>query len=136
MASPTLQIPQDVIEPIIKAEITKAIVEAMGPKQALLQTAIANLLNMSVDSDGKPSSYGHSRPWIDWMVGKQIRDAAEQAIKSHIADHGEQIKKQLAAEMAKKNSPLVRQLVEGMVGAMTHPDALRWRIKVEFDEKR
>lgn len=136
MATPTLQIPQDVIEPIIKAEITKAIVEAMGPRAQLLQNAIAGLLNMKVDEKGSPSSYGSSRPWIDWMIGSQIRNAAEEAIKQHIAEHGDQLKKQLAAELQKRNSPLVRQLIEGMVGAMTHPDALKWRLNVTFDERR
>jgi hypothetical protein len=135
MSNPTLQIPKDIIEPIIQAEITRSIVEAMGPKQAVMQHAIASILNMSVDSDGKPSSY-NGRPWIDWIIGKEIREAATAAIVEHLAAHGEAIKKQLAAEMAKKNSPLVKQLVEGMVGAMTHPDALKWRLNVTFDERK
>lgn len=135
MSNPTLQIPKDIIEPIIQAEITKAIVEAMGPKQAVMQSAIASILNMSVDGDGKPSSY-NGRPWIDWIIGKEIRKAATDAIVEHLAAHGETIKKQLAAELAKKNSPLVKQLIDGMVGAMTHPEALRWRLNVTFDEKK
>jgi hypothetical protein len=134
MSNPTLQIPKDIIEPIIQAEITKAIVEAMGPKQAVMQSAIATILSMSVDSDGKPTSY-NGRPWIDWVIGKEIRAAATEAITSHLATHADVIKKQLATELAKKNSPLVKQLIEGMVGAMTHPDALRWRLNVTFDEK-
>lgn len=135
MSNPTLQIPKDVIEPIIQAEITRAIVDAMGPKQDVMQRAIASVLNMKVDSDGKPTTYGNSAPWIDWVIGKEIRSAAQAAIQSHLAEHGETIKKQLAAELQKKNSPLVRQLIEGMVGAMTHPEALRWRLNVTFDEK-
>jgi len=135
MSNPTLQIPKDIIEPIIQAEITRSIVEAMGPKQAVMQHAISTILNMNVDSDGKPSNYGNSRPWIDWVIGAEIKAAATAAIKEHLAAHGDAIKKQLAAEMAKKNSPLVKQLVEGMVGAMTHPDVLRWRLNVTFDPK-
>lgn len=136
MSNPTLQIPKDIIEPIIKAEITRAIVEAMGPKQAVMQHAISTILNMKVDSEGKPSSYGNALPWIDWVIGAEIKAAATTAIKEHLATHGAAIKAQLVAEMAKKNSPMVKQLVEGMVGAMTHPDALRWRLNVTFDEKR
>lgn len=135
MSNPTLQIPKDIIEPIIQAEITKAIIEAMGPKQAVMQNAIAQVLNLQVDSDGKPSNY-NGRPWIDWIVGNEIRAAAKAAIVEHLAEHASTIKKQLAAELAKKNSPLVKQLVEGMVGAMTHPEALKWRLDVSFDEKR
>lgn len=133
-SSPTIAIPRDIIEPIIQAEITKSIIEAMGPKQAVMQQAIAAILNLSVDSDGKPSSY-NGRPWIDWIIGKEIRAAAQAAIVEHLATHADVIKKQLSTELAKKNSPLVRQLVEGMVGAMTHPDALRWRLNVTYAEK-
>jgi hypothetical protein len=135
MSNPTIQIPQDIIEPIIQAEITRAVFEAMGPKHVVLEKAVASILTMSVDSEGKPSSY-NGKPWIDWVVGKAVRDAAQAAITEHIATHGEVIKKQLAAELAKKNSPLVKQLIEGMVGAITHPDALRWRLNVSFDEKK
>ena len=134
MSNPTLQIPKDIIEPIIQAEITKAIIEAMGPKQAVMQHAIASILNLSVDSEGKPTTY-QGKPWIDWIIGKEIRASATTAIVEHLSAHGETIKKQLAVELAKKNSPLVKQLIEGMVGAMTHPDALRWRLNVTFDEK-
>ena len=134
MSNPTLQIPKDIIEPIIQAEITKAIIEAMGPKQAVMQHAIASILNVKVDGEGKPASYGGA-PWIDWVIGKEIRASATAAIVEHLATHGETIKKQLTAELAKKNSPMVKQLIEGMVGAMTHPDALRWRLNVTFDEK-
>lgn len=135
MSNPTLQIPKDIIEPIIQAEITKAIIEAMGPKQAVMQHAIASILNLSVDSEGRPTTY-QGKPWIDWIIGKEIRAAATTAIVEHLAMHGETIKRQLAVELAKKNSPMVKQLIEGMVGAMTHPDALRWRLNVTFDEKK
>lgn len=134
MSNPTIQIPKDVIEPIIQAEIMRAVMEAMGPKQAVLQNAVASILTMLVDSDGKPSSY-NGRPWIDWVVGQGVRDAAKAAIVEHIAAHGETIKKQLAAELSKKNSPLVQQLINGMVGAITDPEALRWRLNVSYDQE-
>ena len=135
MNNPTLQIPKDIIEPIIQAEIIRSIVEAMGPKQVVMQHAIASILNLSVDGEGKPSNY-NGRPWIEWIIGNEIRQAAKAAIVEHVAAHGEQIKRQLTLELAKKNSPIVRQLIESMVGGMTNPENLKWRLNVNCEEKR
>jgi hypothetical protein len=136
MSDPTLTVPRDVIEPVIQAHISAAVVAALGDRSAIVQDVVTRVLQEKVDDEGKASNYNRSIPWLQWVMHKCVRDAAKAAIVEQLELQKDALKKALAAELAKKNSPLVRQLVEGMVGAMTHPDVLKYRIAVSFDDKR
>lgn len=137
MSTATLQVPNDVIDPIIRAEVTRAIIEAMGNKGNILTTAIAGILATQVDGEGKVSSYSsdRGRSWLDWAIGNALRSAAKDAITEVMTTHKETIKAAMVVELQKKNSPLVKQLIEGMVNAASHPDVLKYRISIAYDEK-
>ena len=137
MSNATLQVPTDLIDPIIRAEVSKAIIEAMGGKAALLTAAIAGILATKVDFEGKPSSYrsDNYKTWLDWAVGNAVRAAAKEAIQETMAQQKDAIKKEMVRQIQTKNSPLVRQFVEGVVNAATAPDVLKYRISIAYDGK-
>lgn len=134
MSNATLNVPTDVIDPIIKAEVTKAIIEAMGNKQQILATAIASILNTKVDGEGKVSGYRDNLTWIDWCIGQKLREAARDAITVVLEQHKETIKQAMIAQLKQKNSPLIKQLVNGIIDAAANPDVLKYRISVTYDE--
>lgn len=136
MADPVLTIPKDVIDPIVQAHVNKAVIEALNGHDKIVSSAILAILNMKVDSNGKPSNYGsdRDRTWIDWVVGDCIQKAARAAIEEHLTKNQEQVKKFLVKELGAKNSKLARQLAEGMIGAVTSPDFMKYRISVTFDK--
>ena len=137
MTNATLQVPHDVIDPIVKAEVTKAVIEAMGNKGAILTEAIASILNTKVNGEGKIDSYNHrdSQSWLDWAIGNGLRSAAKEAITVVMEQHKEVIKAAMIAQLKQKNSPLVKQLVEGIINAASHPDVLKYKISIAYDEK-
>ena len=137
MSNATLQVPTDLIDPIIRAEVSKAIIEAMGGRAALLTAAISGILATQVDSEGNPSSYSsdRTRTWLDWAVGTAVRTAAKEAIQEAMAQQKDAIKKEMVRQIQLKNSPLVRMFVEGMVAAATAPDVLKYRISIAYDGK-
>lgn len=137
MADPNFTIPKEIIEPIIQAHVNKAVIEALNGPHDIVSKSILNIINMPVDASGKASTYSsdRNRPWIDWVIGDCIRIAARAAIESHIANHQEQMKKILIKELGSKNSRLAKQLAEGMVGAVSDPEFLKYRINVTFDGK-
>ena len=137
MTNATLQVPTDLIDPIIRAEVSKAIIEAMGNRGAILAQAIAGILSTQVDSEGKPSNYSsdRSRTWLDWAVAIAVRTAAKEAIQEAMGQQKEAIKKEMIRQIQMKNSPLVRMFVEGMVSAATAPDVLKYRISIGYDGK-
>ncbi len=137
MTNATLQVPNDVIDPIIRAEVSKAIIEAMGGKADILTKAISTILATCVDGEGKVSTYNsdRDRSWLDWAVGTAVRSAAKEAIQEAMAQQKDAIKKEMVRQIQTKNSPLVRQFVEGMVNAATAPDVLKYRINISYDGK-
>lgn len=130
MGQPTLSIPKDLIDPIIHAQITAAVAQAMGPSAHVMQQAIASILSTQVDNEGKPSAYGRGQSWLDWAVADSIRKAAKAAIEESVAGLSEAMRKQFIAELGKKNSPMVKQLVDGMVSGVFKPESLRYRLTV------
>lgn len=130
--SPTLQIPKDVIEPIIQANITAAIAQALsgGQSAQLISNTITQILRMTVDSEGKPSSYSGSKPWIDWAIGSAVRSAALAAINEQVELLKDRMKAHIAAELTKKNSPLHKQLAEGLVNGVFSTESLKWRLTI------
>ena len=135
MADPTFKIPKDIINPIIQAHVNEALLRALDGPDKIVTAAILQCLNISVDDQGKPTTY-RGVPWIEWVIGESVRNAAKAAIVEQLAKHGDKLKATLARQMSMKNSPMVKQLVEGMVGAMTTPDTLKWRINVSYDKPR
>ena len=134
-AQPTLAIPKDLIEPIIQANITAAVAQAIAPNGQMLQQAVATILSTRVDQNGTPtnSSYQTST-WLDWAVGNAIRAAAKAAITEQVQALESAVKAHIARELQKKNSPLVKQIADGMIGAAFSPDGLRYRLTVAVDK--
>lgn len=139
MAEPTFQIPKDIIEPIIQAHVSAAVTEALSDKGAVIEKAVSMVLNRKVDRDGTPSNSSYAETtWIQWAMQNAVRKAVLAAIEEQVSFHKEALKKAIAEELGlgKKHSPLAKSLISGMVAALTHPDLLRYRIKVEYDDKR
>jgi hypothetical protein len=133
MSEPTFQIPKDVIQPIIDAHVKTAIITALDGKDRLIEDAVKWVLFMKVDSEGKPSSYSSSISFIQWVMQTCVRKAVKDAIEENMGKHKEEIKKAIAKEISNaRTSPLAKQLINGMVEAMTAPEVLKYRIKVEY----
>jgi hypothetical protein len=138
--NPTFQIPKDVIEPIITANVAAAVLAAFADKSKLMEIAVSKVLTAKVEKDsGKPTTSDYyATTYIQWLMENVVKNAVAEAIKEQVGLHKEALKKAIATELgiSKKYSPLAKQLINGMCEAMSHPDLLRYRIKVEFDDKR
>ena len=134
--SSTFHIPKDVIEPIIQAHVTAAVASALAGKEHLVSEAISAVLNRKVDSSGTPSTYSSSVSWMQWVMDKCIQEATQKAIEEALITHGETLKKTLITELQRKNSPLAKQLVGGLMNALTDKDLLRYRITVAHESPR
>lgn len=130
MNETTLQVPKDVLEPIIQAHISAAVVAALGDRSKILADCVGKVLNMKVDTDGSESRYTGGVPWVQWIMQDCIKKSARAAIEEFMAGHKDEIKAQIATELRKKNSPLAKQLIEGMVNGITSHDTLKYRLDV------
>lgn len=110
--TPTLQIPKDVIEPIIQAHIAGAVTAALSGREQIVTDAVNRVLTMQVDDQGKPSSYGRSQTFVQWLMNDAIRTAAVAALREALEKEQPAIKKAIAAELKKQSSPIAKQMVE------------------------
>jgi len=129
----TIQIPNDIIQPIIEAKVAAAVTEALGGYDRLIETAVSQVLNQKVDERGQPSNYSHSVPWFKYVMRDCVQKAARTAIEDYFKDHAELIKKAIATELGKKNSPLVKQLISTLIGSVVNEDSLRYRMNVSVN---
>lgn len=132
---PTLQIPKDVIEPIIQAHITKAVIEALGGSKQILEQAIAHVLNLKVDENGRPRGYSSDKPWIEWAIGDVLQKAARAAIEEAMAGQSEALKKSIASQLTRRNSPLAKQLAEQLVLGVSSPETLKYRLTINCESR-
>lgn len=131
---PTFKIPRDVIEPIIQAHVSSAVAAAMGDKSAILQEAVAQILNQKVGDDGRPSDY-RAIPWIQYVMKDALKKATRAAIEEEIGKNENVIRAAIVKELKKgETSALVRQLITAMTGAFTKEDNLRFRLSVEVSD--
>lgn len=136
-ANSTLQIPQEVLQPIIDAHVAAAIATALGDRSRMIQEAVTAALNVKVDErDGKPSNYSTNVTFLQWLVRSSIRDAATQAVREHLALQMDEMKKLVAKEMKNQRSPLTKALIEGVAKAAAESTRFNIRVSVDGVEQR
>jgi peptidyl-tRNA hydrolase len=135
--SATLNVPNDVIEPIIQQHVAGAVAQALMGRDQLIAQCVTQVLNQKVDAEGKVSNYSYhdSRTWLQWMMQQCVRKATKEALEAELAKHADAIKKAIVADLRSTKGKLAKQLAEGMVSALAHPDNLKYRLKVECDER-
>lgn len=136
MSDPTFQIPKDVIEPIIRAQVASAVATALGDRSSIIEAAVGSVLNAKVDSEGKPDKYGYDRSitWIQWLMNDCVRRATMDAIHAAMTGQREKIKAAITKELTNAKSPLIRKLVEAMADNLA-ADNLKYKINVTVDGK-
>ena len=132
--NPTFQIPRDVIEPIIQAHVSQAVLSALGDRAQIITEVVRQVLEEKVDSAGHKSNYNNSQQWIDWVMKQTVRKAITETLEAEMLKHQDKIKAQLVSLLQRKNSPLINQLVEGMAGAMVDPSIFKYRMTINFDK--
>lgn len=118
---PTFSIPKEIIEPIITAQVAAAITTALADKNYLTEQLINRVLMQKVDANGNVSQYSYQNeyPWFEYMARKLIQDQVRECFKEEIAKQAPRIKELARAELTKKNSPLIKMMVDGMAKSVT-----------------
>lgn len=133
--APTFQIPRDVIEPIIVANVSAAVIAALGDRGRIIEKTIASVLTAKCQSDGTPSrGYGNDIQWIQWAMQECVKRTVHKTIEDELVKHAEVIRKHISDQLKNSRSPLVRELVEGLVKSITNPSNLKYRITLQFDD--
>lgn len=109
-----IELSKDLIEPIIRAQLHASIVSAMNRQEELVGQVVNTVMNMKVDSDGKPERYSGGRPLITWMAEDAIKGAAKEAVQEWFSENKETMKIHLRKAIEKSAKGLAEQFVLGI----------------------
>ena len=123
-----IEISNDIIGPLVQAQLQASIVAAMGKSEELLGSVVRTICNSQVDENGKPSTYRDSKPLITWMAEKAIKEAAHEAIKEWFADNRAAIKKETKAALTKNVKGIAERFALGLIELT----GTNYRMKIEI----
>jgi len=130
----TVNIPKDVIDPIVRQQLSAAIAAAMGDPVKIINAIVTRALDIKVDKSGKVSSYSYdnTQPFLEALSHKLIRDEAEKLIREYVQDHRELIKKQIVALLSKRrNGTFAEALLVGAEKSLEN-----FSLTIHLDRKR
>lgn len=127
----SIQVPEKVINEIVKAEITTQVMKAMSGSDELIRKIVSGALALKVDEKGNPSCYSSAVPFLDRVLQDTIRDAAKSAIQEYVKSAEGQIKKAIEAEM-KKNT---KSLVQAFTRTILETTGSSYRLNVSVSPK-
>lgn len=131
----TLEIPKDVLDPIINAHVTRALTEVFGNGGLVLQQVVQKVLSAKVDSRGEPDRYGHGQQTtIEWMAHQALKEAAKEALTLAVAEHKEAIKAAIVRELSKSNSKMLKELASNLVEGFASAADSGYRVQVTVTE--
>jgi len=136
--SATLQLPKDLIESAIQQHVAIAMSSILGDGSKVLERAVQQVLNEKVDDSGKRASYSRETclTYIQWVVNVALREAVKKAVNEEVGKYADQIRSAMAKDLASKNSPMLKQLVESMTKGIINAASDRWSLTVAFKEQK
>lgn len=133
METATLQLPKDLIEAAIQQNVAAAMTKAMGGYSSLMSEAVNRVLNQKVGGDGQPSNYSTSTTFIQWAVSDALRKAVQTALAEEVIKYESEVRRQIVEQLSRKNSPIVKQLVENMTKGLIEAATNKYRLTVNVE---
>lgn len=113
------------VKTMIEAEIVKALNSAPDAVEKLVKAA----LSKPVDENGKVDGWGNKMPYLDYLVGNEIRNAATAAVRTVVAEQAPKIEAMVRAGLT--SDSVVAAVTNSFVKAAEND----WRIIVNFAAK-
>lgn len=127
----SVNIPKDILEPIIRAHIQTGVVAAIGDPATLIEEVVRRALTKKVDRNGTVSNYSTDNKYdlIEIVAQQTIEAEVKKAVIAWIEDQKPAIQKAVADSLKKKTGVFAKALVDGFVQC-TKQD---WRISCNFN---
>jgi hypothetical protein len=124
MSDVNLSISQEVVKPIIEAQIKTAIAAALGKQDAIIKSAIEAIMNYQVDYQGKHSQYSSDNKYnfVEIHIQEAIQTALKEAIQEWVKENQKRIKEEFFGilKTRKGSSALVKAFIDGIAQSLDH----------------
>ena len=133
MTDATVNIPKDVLEPIIHAQVAAGITAAIGDPAELIRKIVEVAMKRKVDADGKvnSSSYYNTHNMVELLAEKAIHQVVRETIIAGVDEQRPAIKDSVRKALARKASPFAKALMDGLTKSMTQNWSFNCEIKLE-----
>lgn len=119
------------IETIVKTTIQTRIVAALTDTPETISKLVEAALNKPVDPNtGRHDGYASKVPYLDYLVGDLIRDAARAAAFAVLRDSQPQIEAAVRAHLTMDD--MAKAITTAVVGAAGED----WKVKISFERER
>jgi len=119
--------PESNIDTLVKTLISTEIIKALNNAPDAVEKMVMAALQKPVGSDGKWDSYGSKMPYLDYLVGNEIRSAACDAVRTVLAERAPLIAEQVRKGLSEDT--VVAAVTKSLIGAASQD----WQIKVSFE---
>jgi len=117
------------IETALKTEIVKALNNAPDAIEKLVTAAISQQVDKHTGSSDR-GYYGDKVPYLDFLIGCEIRRAATEAVSEVFATKKEDIKARIKERFSSDD------IVDSFASALVKTSQESWQIKVSFESNR
>lgn len=103
------------IETLLKATIQTKVIEAFNSAPDVVEKLVEAALSKEVDQHGgKPDYHSKKMPYMEWLVGNEIRNAVCACVREYVEQHGDEIRGRVkqAMESSDFTKPMVDALSE------------------------
>ena len=98
----SLSISKEMLTPVIEQQVKAMMATILGGQDQIVDKIINQVLTMTVDSDGHPSSYRSGKTYFEWLLKDEITKAVKELIaeemKSKVGFIKKAIRKQIQTE--------------------------------------
>jgi len=125
----TVSIPNDILEPVIRAQVAAGITAQLGNPEVLIQKIVSNAMSQKVNSEGKVSreSYSNRHDLIELLAGRAIRAIVDDVLTSWIDAQRPAIEKKVRDSLARKQGMFAKAMVDGLSSSLQS----RWGMKCD-----
>lgn len=118
------------IQQMIKTTIETQVVLALNSVPEAIEKLVKAALSKPVDENGRFDGYRGTMPYLDYLVGEEIRSAARGAVHKVIQEHVDSIEEEVRKVLS--SDTVVAAVTKALVGAASEG----WRIGVEVKTKQ
>lgn len=132
MSGMTLSVDENLVKPIVEAEIASAIVREFNKTPEIIEKITKQILTSKVDDEGKPDRYGsrNALTYIEWLCQTAVKEAAKAAVKSWVEEHKDDIEKEIKYQLSQNKAGFATGIMTGFLKAMED----RWHVSVTVSE--
>lgn len=121
---------EQTIEAMVKGLIEAQVIQALNSAPEAIEKLVKSALSKPVCDNGRPDGYGSKMPYLDYLVGEEIRMATRVAVQKVITEYAGVIEAKVREGLSSET--VVAAFTNAIVGATKD----EWRINVKFEAER